>query len=120
VESDFISNEELDAVNVPYRDPDLLRAAKHFMAPVIQSLQIGRKMRFVRSVADDILFEVGAYLGNKVATVAITLHEIVHLGFEYLFYVGLFDIIGSDVETDANGSDNYDAEYCESQCNTQA
>jgi hypothetical protein len=77
-------------------------------------------MRFVRSVADDILFEIGAYLRDKVATVAITLHEIVHLGFEYLLYMRLFDIIGSDVEADTNGSNNNDAEYCKSQCNTQA
>ena len=120
MKSDLICDQKLDAIYVPYRNTDFFRATKHFMTPVIQSLEVCGQMRFVRSIANDIFFKIGADLRNKIATLAIALHEIIHLGFENLLDMRLFDIIGSDIETDTNGSNDNNAEYCKCQCNTQA
>ena len=120
VKSNLICNKKLDAIDVPYRDPDFFRTTKHFVAPVIQSLEVCWQMRFVRSIADDIFLEIGTYLRNKIAAFAIALYEIIHLGFENLLDMRLFDIIRGDVEADTNGSNDNNAEYCKCQCNTQA
>ena len=120
MKSNLICNQKLDAIDVPYRDSNLFRATKHFVAPVIQSLEVCRQMRFVRGIADNIFFEIGTYLRNKIAAFAIALDEIIHLGFENLLDMRLFDIIRGDVEANTNGSNDNNAEYCKCECNTQA
>jgi len=69
---------------------------------------------------NDVFFEVGAYLRDKIMTFAIALEHIVHLGLHDLLDMRLFDIIRGDIQADAEGSNDNYAENRERQRNTEA
>ena len=120
MKSNLICNKKLDAIDVPYRDPNFLRATKHFVAPVIESLEVWWQMGFLRGIVDDVFFEIGSYLWNKIAALAIALERDNPSRFRDLLDMRLFDIIRGDIEADTKGSNDNYAEYRKRQCNTQA
>ena len=111
---------DVDPVDVPYRDPDFLGTTKYHMTPLVETLQVTRQPQFLGMVAQDVFFEVGARLWNKIRLLTIALNEMVHLHFNDLLDVRLFDIAGSDIKADTQGADDEYAEYCECQRNAQA
>lgn len=120
MQPDFIRNKKLDPVDVPYRDPDFLGTAKYHVTPLVEALQVSGQPQILGMVAHDVLFEIGTRLWNKIRLLTIALNEMVHLHFNDLLDVRLFDIAGSDIKTDAQGTDDEYAEYCECQRNAQA
>jgi hypothetical protein len=119
VEADFVGNEKFYAIDVPYRDANLFRAPENLVTPIVQTLQIGREMRFLDGIMDDVLFEIGSDLRYKIGTLTITLKQVIHLGFDDLLDMRLFNIVRRDIKTDAERSYDNDAEHRKCQCNTQ-
>ena len=61
---------------------------------------------------DDIAFEVGADLRNKIGMFLIAVNEMIHFHIDHLLDMSFFDIVGREIENDAQCSDNEDAERC--------
>jgi hypothetical protein len=118
MEPDFIGNKKFDAIDMAYCDPNLVRAPEHLMAPVVEPLQVLWKLGFLSRIMDDILFEIRAHLRDEIATLAIALEQIVHLGFHDLLDMRLFDIVGSNIQADTERSDDNYAEYRKGQGNS--
>lgn len=120
VEPHFIGNKKFNAIDVPDRDSDFLGTPEYLMAPVVEPLEIGRQLGLLGRIMNDIFFEVGAYLRDKVMTVAIALEQIIHLRLHDLLDMRLFDVIRGDIQANAEGSNDNDAENRERQRNAEA
>jgi hypothetical protein len=118
MEPDFISNEKFHAINVPDLDPDLLGPPEYLMAPVVETLQIRRELRFLGRIANDVFLEFGAYLRYKVMVITIALEHIIHLGLHDLLDMRLFDIIRGYIQADTEGPDDDNAKDGEGQRDT--
>ena len=105
---------------MPYRDTNLLRSPEYLVAPEIEPLQIRRKQSLFGGIMDNVFFEIGSDLRYKIGTLPIALKQIVHLGFDDLLDMRLFDIIRSNIKANTESSNDNYAEYRKCQRNAQA
>src|SRR5687768_15188416 len=69
---------------------------------------------------EDVLFEIGPFLGHEVGVLPVTLEQIIHFRFDNLLDMRFLDIVRRDIKADPQGSHHDNAEYCKRQRNAEA